>query len=65
MSIADRVAVLILQHGGLRQAARALSMDHAYLSRLLHGAKKNPSAAVLRKLKLRRTITYTSLDAPR
>jgi hypothetical protein len=44
----------VKRHGSLRAAARALRIDAGYLSRLRVGFKAQPSAAVLRKLGLRR-----------
>jgi len=46
------------RHGGVRLAARALQIDHAYLARLLSGEKDNPSDSVLRKLGLRKVVHY-------
>lgn len=48
----------IATHGGLRPAARALGIDHAYLYRLRHGLKKDPSVALLARLGLERKIVY-------
>jgi len=59
MTLIGRVAELVGKHGGVRPAARVLKMDHGYLHRLLTGEKKEPSAAVLRKLGLRRVVTVT------
>lgn len=61
--LALRISALEAQHGGLRPAARALSIDPGYLKRLRDGEKTNPSAAVLRKLKLCRFVQYASEDA--
>jgi hypothetical protein len=54
----NRVAYHIDLHRGLRPAARVLNIDPSYLSRLLIGSKSNPSKSTLRKLKLRKVITY-------
>ena len=54
-----RIQELATQHGSLRAAARILDLDHAYLSRLQDGHKTEPSDAVLRKLGLKRVVTYT------
>lgn len=43
---------------GLRGAARKLRVDPGYLSRLRSGAKTNPDDALLKKLGLRRVVTY-------
>lgn len=52
-TVRQRVSELVVQHGGLRPAARALRMTPQYLYRLGNGEKKNASAAMLRKLGLR------------
>lgn len=53
-----RIRELETQHGGLRAAARVLNCDAAYLLRLRDGEKRNPSAAMLRKLGLKKVVTY-------
>jgi hypothetical protein len=53
-----RIRELEAKHGGLRAAARALDCDAAYLLRLRDGEKRNPSAAMLRKLGLKKVVTY-------
>lgn len=53
-----RVSDLCQQAGGVRAAAKALGIDFGYLSRLANGTKTNPSDEVLRKLGLRRVVTY-------
>lgn len=58
MSIPDRIDELIGKHGSYRAVARVLKMDHAYLLRLHYGEKDNPSVNTLRKLGLRRVVTY-------
>jgi hypothetical protein len=58
MSLFDRIEQLIKQHGSLRAAGRAIKVDPAYLLRLHAGTKTEPSDKVLRKLGLRRVVTY-------
>lgn len=58
VSLAERINELAEQHGSLRAAARVLEVDAGYLSRLRSGEKDDPSAALLRKMSLRRTIVY-------
>lgn len=58
VKLTKRVQEVARQHGSLRAAARALTVDHAYLSRLQSGEKTDPSEAVLRKLGLRRLVLY-------
>lgn len=61
MTIQERVAELIAQHGGLRAAARATQIDHAYLHRLATGEKWQPLESTLRRLGLRKVVTYESI----
>ena len=49
---------IVKQHGSIRAAARVLDIDHGYLSRLQSGEKNEPSDDLLRKLWLRRVVTY-------
>lgn len=58
MTLQQRVKQLIAQHGTLRAAARAVSVEVSYLSRLEHGEKTNPSDDVLARLGLVRVVTY-------
>lgn len=53
-----RIQALAKQHGSLRAAAMVLQIDHGYLSRLQDGLKLEPSDDVLRKLGLKRVVTY-------
>ena len=55
-----RIKELAKQHGSIRAAARVLEVDHAYLWRLVNTIKENPSDDLLRKLHLRRVVTYMS-----
>ena len=65
MSIADRIAQLIAQHGSLRAVSRVTEIDAGYLSRLASGEKVNPSKDKLRRLGLRRVVGYELLkDRP-
>ena len=58
LTIGQRLGELVAVHGSLRAVGRVLDVDHAYLSRLYHGQKKEPSVAVLKKLGLVRVVTY-------
>lgn len=53
-----RVKALVKKHGSLRAAARAIRLSAPYLMRLRDGDKKDPSDKVLRKLRLRRVVTF-------
>lgn len=59
--LSQAVQELVEQHGGLRKAARAIEVNYAYLSRLWNGEKSNPSVKTLRKMGLRRVITFERL----
>ena len=54
-----RVRDLIAKHGSLRAAARAVRVDAAYLKRLGTGERVWPSEAVLKRIGLKRTVSYT------
>lgn len=56
----QRAAELIEQHGSTRAAGRVLRLSGPYLYRLMTGEATEPTAAVLRKLKLRRVVSYVS-----
>jgi len=58
MTISDRIAELIDQHGSLRNAALVLKVDAGYLSRLASGEKDSPGLVLLRRMGLRQVVTY-------
>jgi AraC-like DNA-binding protein len=58
MTLADRIEELTRQHGSLRALARVMDCSPSYICRLRSGVTKNPGPAVLRKLRLRRVVTY-------
>jgi transcriptional regulator with XRE-family HTH domain len=53
-----RIRELAKAHGSLRRLADAIEVDAGYLSRLRDGDKSNPSDELLRKLGLRRMVSY-------
>ena len=57
-AIVERTSELVSQYGSLRAAADAIGMDVGYLSCLARGKKKWPSDHTLRKLGLKRVISY-------
>jgi hypothetical protein len=63
MLLTGRIAELVEQHGSLRAAARVLDCDAGYLSRLQSGEKVNPEDWLLRRMKLRRIVSYERTDA--
>lgn len=65
ISIKDAVDALVVKHGGVRPAARAIQINYAYLSRLRSGEKTNPTGAVLRKLGLRKIVVYAPINPVR
>lgn len=58
LTLPNRVAELIEQHGSLRAAARVLDCDPGYLSRLQSGEKNDPGDTLLRRMGLRQITTY-------
>jgi len=65
MDIQTAVKAIVAKHGGVRPAARAIGVNYAYLSRLQTGEKSNPTAAVLRKLGLRKVVSYEPIKPVR
>lgn len=65
MDIKTAVKAIIARHGGVRPAARAIGVNYAYLSRLQTGEKANPTTAVLRKLGLRKVVSYEPISPTR
>ena len=57
MTLADRVAQLVAQHGSYRAAGKALGMNHVYLYRIAH-SKRGPSADALAKMGLEKIVIY-------
>lgn len=53
---------LVKTFGSYRKLAQNLDCDHAYLWKLAHGKKDDPSPELLRKLGLRRVVTVTYQD---
>ena len=45
-------------YGSLRSVAGVLGVDAGYLSRLISGEKKGPSDNLLRKLNIKKKVTY-------
>ena len=61
MTLPDRIDELVQQHGSLRAVARVTEIDVGYLSRLHSGEKENPEKEKLRRLGLRRVVSYELL----
>lgn len=61
MTLTERIEQLVEQHGTLRAVSRVTEIDAGYLSRLRSGEKVNPEKAKLRRLGLRRVVTYELL----
>ena len=57
--VRERIGHLIHRHGSLRKCAKVLDISPAYLSRLFRGEKDVPSDVLLRKMGLRRHVTYS------
>ena len=64
MTLQERIDQLVQQHGSLRAVARVTEMDAGYLSRLRAGEKVNPEKDKLRRLGLRRVVSYEYLKPP-
>lgn len=58
MTLTERIEQLVQQHGSLRKAGRVVGLTGQYLYRLQSGEKTSPSEAALRKLGLRRVVSY-------
>jgi hypothetical protein len=58
MSLQERVAELVAKHGSVRAAALVLGINYVYLFRLGSGKQSNPGAALLKKLGLRKVVSY-------
>jgi hypothetical protein len=56
------IAELVEKHGSLRAAALAVNIEVGYLSRLAAGEKVNPSKEFLRRLGLRRVVSYERIE---
>ena len=64
MTLQDRIDELVQQHGSLRAVARVTEIDVGYLSRLRSGEKARPEKDKLRRLGLRRVVSYERLKTP-
>jgi hypothetical protein len=58
MTLQERIEQLVEKHGSLRAAARVTEINPGYLSRLRSGEKVNPEKDKLRRLGVRRVVTY-------
>lgn len=61
LTIPEVIDALVARHGSLRKAARVVQINYAYLSRLRSQEKTEPTAEVLKKLGLRRVVSYEPL----
>ena len=52
-------------HGSQTEAAQQCGIEKSYFSRLLSGEKEWPSDEVLRRMGLKRIVTYVWLKEPR
>lgn len=59
VTVPERVAELVAQHGSLRAVARELNCDVGYLSRLASEEKDAPGSLLLERMGLRRHVTAT------
>ncbi len=61
VSLSDRVAELVEEYGSYRAAGTKIGVDFGYLFKIAN-AKKNPSVDALRRMGLRRVITFERLS---
>jgi len=64
MTLQERIDELVAQHGSWRAGDRVTEIDVGYLSRLRAGEKANPEKDNLRRLGLRRVVTFERLKTP-
>lgn len=64
ITLPSRIRELIEQHGSLRAATRVLMVDAGYLCRLNSGDKTTPDDLLLKRMGMRRVITYERIGAP-
>jgi len=62
MTLQERIAQLVAQHGSLRAVSRVTEIDVGYLSRLRSGEKFSPEKDKLRRLGLRRVVSYKLIE---
>ena len=58
VTLSERVDQFVEKYGSLRNAAKILEIDHAYLWSIKHG-KKNPSDKLLFRLGLKKHVHFT------
>lgn len=63
-TIPERLDALVVLFGSLRAVAGVTGLDVGYLSRLRNGHKVEPSAETLKRLGLRRVVTYERVPLP-
>ena len=61
MTLQERIAELVAQHGSLRAVARVIDIDAGHLSRLANGEKARPGKDFLRRMGLRAVISFERL----
>jgi hypothetical protein len=59
ITLEQRIAQLVREHGGLRAAGRAIGIDPGYLHHLMTGVKAGPGDETIEKLGLAKKVTYT------
>lgn len=64
MTLQERIEQLVAQHGSLRAASRVTEIHVSYLCRLRSGEVANPSKDKLRRLGLRRVVSYQLIKEP-
>lgn len=57
-TVSRRIEELVEQYGSIKEVANHLGVGAAYLHRLASGSKMSPSEDVIKKLGLRRIVSY-------
>ena len=57
-TVSRRIEELVEQYGSIKEVANHLGVGAAYLHRLANGSKTSPSEDVIKKLGLRRIVSY-------
>ncbi len=63
VTLPERLGELVVKHGSLRAAARVLMVSAPYLHRIASGEKTNPDDNLLRRMGLRKVVTYVRREA--
>jgi hypothetical protein len=65
MTLLEAIRELTQRHGSQAEAARYCDINKSYWSRMMAGVKDWPSEETLKRLGLRRIISYEWVKSPR